>query len=306
MLWLKIAACSGALLSLVYAHDSEGGLHSRPLLVRFTDSDSLESAFGGEGGLHSRPLLTSFSNKDSARYGDSESVRKEQGAEEEEGSEINRRAEKAGKKIKTGVSFLRADADQLLGPARVDTIFSSTHDQKFWIQDSTKSFPTKNLTFAASSSRPAGANPVNVVVTPNDRLQEFVGWGAAISDATAFTLDAVKTKNETQYWEILHMLFDTSEEYIAKGRAGCNLARVPLSSSDFALEEYTFCDTVDGSPDPDLKNFNINKSPKVWTTLKDIQTFNSDMKYFVAPWSQPAWMKENQVGDLIGSYLPDR
>ena len=41
-------------------------------------------------------------------------------------------------------------------------------------------------------------------------------------------------------------------------------------------------------------------APETWTTLQDIATVNPDVKHFFAPWSQPAWMKQNQKNGETG------
>lgn len=124
-------------------------------------------------------------------------------------------------------------------PDRIEGVWSSTHDKKAWVTDTTSQYAS-SLYFVPESSRPGDAMQPNIILSPNERHQVFYGWGTSITDASAFTLQEVKMRNQTQYWEILHMLFDPSPNYIYKGGAGATTVRVPLSSTDFALEEYTF------------------------------------------------------------------
>ncbi|KDN44245.1 glycoside hydrolase family 30 protein [Tilletiaria anomala UBC 951] len=178
---------------------------------------------------------------------------------------------------------------------QIEAVWSSTYDKKLWISDVTSQYSKSARTFVDAADRSSSAQAPNVYPASNQRLQEFHGWGVGITDATSIVLQGVRQQNETLYWELLRLLFDPSEEYIAKGGAGCTLTRTPLSATDFSIAEYTYDDTSDGSPDPTFENFNISAAPMTWTTLQDITTVsNGRVKHFFAPWSQPAWMKTGQ------------
>ncbi len=183
---------------------------------------------------------------------------------------------------------------------QIEAVWSTTYDEKDFVADVTSRYPVANLTFLEAADPRVNTSAANVFVTPNQRQQAFYGWGAGITDATAYMLQQVRAVNETAYWEIMRMLFDTSDEYFEKGGAMLDFTRTPLGACDFSLAEYTFADTADGTPDPELKTFTIDKAPKVWTTLQDIRKVNKDVKHFFAPWSQPAWMKINQLNGQLG------
>lgn len=201
-------------------------------------------------------------------------------------------------KYSTGLASASGANSSLDVPLKIDGILSSTYDKSLWITDTTCLYANTSLQFVPLANRSKTAPAPNVIPSPNQRLQRFYGWGVAITDSTSVVLQSVRENNETFYWEILRLLFDPSDEYRAKGGAAATLIRIPLSGTDFALAEYTFDDTFDGSADPDLKNFSIHKAPKTIRTIKDVLKVNGHIKVFAAPWSQPAWMKMEQVSSV--------
>ena len=183
-------------------------------------------------------------------------------------------------------------------PFSIDRIWTSTHDMSPWITDITSRYPPSSLQFVYFNSSNASAN---LFPSPNQRRQSFEGWGAAISDATATVLQDIRSQNETNYQEMLKLLFDPSPEYIEKGGAGLNFARVAFGTADFSLVEYTLDDRHDGSPDVNLTGFSINESPKLLKTLTDIVAIQPQIKIIYSVWSAPGWMKENATDDRPNS-----
>jgi O-glycosyl hydrolase len=147
---------------------------------------------------------------------------------------------------------------------------------------------------------------VGIEVEENRAFQTMLGYGAGISDATAITLQGLKTTHRVAYDEILNLAFNDSPEWAKKGGAAMNMVRVPIGASDFGYTEYTYADVADGSDDVDLKLFNIEKSPKRWATLQDITAIRPDLVIMATPWSPPAWMKGNDNGSLHGGSLLEK
>lgn len=72
------------------------------------------------------------------------------------------------------------------------------------------------------------------------------------------------------------------------------------------MSKYTYDDTFDGSTDPQLTQFNIEKSAKRWEIFKDIQTVQPNLQVMFTPWSSPAWMKGHFNGSLRGGSLLEK
>ena len=92
-------------------------------------------------------------------------------------------------------------------------------------------------------------NEISVFVDPTKTYQEFLGIGAALTDASAETF-AKLPKDKQQ--EFLTAYFD-KEKGIAY-----TLARTNIHSCDFSSDTYTY--VADG--DKDLKSFNVEHDKK--------------------------------------------
>ncbi|EJC99170.1 glycoside hydrolase, partial [Fomitiporia mediterranea MF3/22] len=118
--------------------------------------------------------------------------------------------------------------------------------------------------------------------------QTIFGFGASLTDSAAYTFNKLKTTNAGAYSGLLKSMFDPSPN---ANSAGMNYIRVPLGASDFSSKGYSYCDKKDES----LKSFSIDVTPSyVFTTLKDIQAINGNIKIHLLPWSPPGWMKDTK------------
>ena len=162
-----------------------------------------------------------------------------------------------------------------------------------------------NVTVAQSKADPKLHDQVGIAINENQVHQMVDSFGGGITDSVAITLQDFKKKHPQDYDDLLHLLFSTEPEWFKKGGVGMNSVRVPLGACDFGVSPYTYDDTADGSEDPNLELFTIQKAPKLWATLKDIVAINPNLKIYSAAWSAPGWMKENTNADqpLFGGNL---
>ncbi|KAI0369366.1 glycoside hydrolase [Pilatotrama ljubarskyi] len=142
-------------------------------------------------------------------------------------------------------------------------------------------------------------NPVNFVSTSatgqaditvdeGTVLQNMVGFGASLTDASAQILSNLKNQNSGNYWSLLNTFFDPTD---GANAAGLSYLRVPLAASDFSANVYSF-DDVAG--DTGLGSFNINNAPSyLFSVIKDIHGINPHLKVHLLPWSPPGWMKDS-------------
>ncbi len=150
----------------------------------------------------------------------------------------------------------------------------------------------ESLTFF-KLEQPDEQKPV-IILDKNKTFQSIVGFGGALTDASAETF--YKLPKEKQE-EILISLFDKE-----KGD-GFSLCRTNIHSCDFSSESYTYVDPGDIN----LKSFTIEhdlkyRIPFIKSALKKS---GNDLKLFASPWSPPAWMKSNN--DMLhgGKLLPE-
>ena len=141
----------------------------------------------------------------------------------------------------------------------------------------------------------ADAFPVVIDVDEGTVYQEMVGFGAAMTDASAYL---IQHKLGAQHDAILHELFGRNPGI------GLSFMRVPMGASDFSTHDYSYDDVPAGQTDSTLANFSlaedrVDKLP----ALKAALAINPQLKLVGSPWSPPGWMKT--TGSLIqGTLLP--
>jgi glucosylceramidase len=148
------------------------------------------------------------------------------------------------------------------------------------------------LSFA---TRATLANRIDV--DANRRYQSIVGFGAAVTDASAWL---IQTKlNEAQRSALLKELFGRD------GGLGLSFARISIGASDFSRSHYSLDDTPDGKPDPDLAHFSIEPNrAELLPVLRAALAINPELRIVASPWSPPGWMKTS--GNLVhGRLLPE-
>jgi glucosylceramidase len=144
------------------------------------------------------------------------------------------------------------------------------------------------------SFRAAEALTNRIDVDPGRQYQEIVGFGAAMTDASAWLIE---TKlNERQRSALLRELFGRP-----KG-LGLSMTRVTIGASDFSREHYSLDDPPNGEPDPTLTHFSIDRNrADVLPVLKAALAINPSLRIIASPWSPPGWMKDS--GSMIGGRL---
>jgi glucosylceramidase len=123
--------------------------------------------------------------------------------------------------------------------------------------------------------------------------QSMIGFGAAITDASAFVLN--HDLQPAQRDALLTDLF---------GPQGLHLsfARLTIGASDFSTARYSYDDPPDGSDDPDLARFSLKPAEAdVIPVAKRALALNPDLTLMASPWSAPAWMKStrNAIGGTL-------
>lgn len=123
---------------------------------------------------------------------------------------------------------------------------------------------------------------ISVFVDPSHTYQEFVGIGAALTDASAETF--YKLPKDKQQ-ELLKAYFDRDNGI------GYTIGRTNINSCDFSSDMYTY--VKDG--DKELTSFSIehDKKYKIPFIKEAMAATGNKLNLFASPWSPPAWMKDN-------------
>ncbi len=124
-------------------------------------------------------------------------------------------------------------------------------------------------------------------VDPAIRYQEMTGFGASLTDASAYLIAA--RMNEQQRTALLADLFGRDN-----GGAGFSFTRLTIGASDFSRSHYSFNDLPAGQTDPELKGFSIEPNrADVLPVIKRALAINPELKVMASPWSAPGWMKSS-------------
>ena len=124
--------------------------------------------------------------------------------------------------------------------------------------------------------------------------QEMVGFGAAITDASAWL---IQTKlSPVQREALLQDLFGRTTGI------GLSFTRLTIGASDFSRTHYSLDDVPAGETDSALRRFSIDPNrADVLPVVKRARAINPSLAVMASPWSAPAWMKT--TGSLIKGTL---
>ncbi len=136
--------------------------------------------------------------------------------------------------------------------------------------------------------------PLHIDVEADQRFQSMIGFGASITDASAWLIQ--NRMSQAQREALLKELFGPAPGL------GLNFTRLTIGASDFSRHHYSLDDAPDGKPDPDLEHFSIepNRGDVVPVTRAALAV-NPQLQVMASPWSAPAWMKDS--GSLIKGKL---
>jgi glucosylceramidase len=112
--------------------------------------------------------------------------------------------------------------------------------------------------------------------------QEILGFGAAITEASAYVLGRL---SDAERAPVMHDLF-------APEAMALNVCRTCIGSSDYATKLYSYDESSE--PDPELKKFSLDHDKQYYLpVLREARKANPDLFLFSSPWSPPGWMKPN-------------
>lgn len=136
----------------------------------------------------------------------------------------------------------------------------------------------------------------DIQVDARQRYQEMLGFGAAITDSSAWVIQRMAPE---QREKLLRELFGRDGDGL-----GLDFTRLTIGASDFSRRHYSLDDPPDGRPDPQLRYFSIAPNlSDVVPVVRQALAINPRLKIMASPWSAPAWMKDS--GSLIKGTLRD-
>ncbi|HEY5788191.1 MAG TPA: discoidin domain-containing protein [Microlunatus sp.] len=125
-----------------------------------------------------------------------------------------------------------------------------------------------------------------IVVDPTRRYQSMTGFGASMTDSSAYVLSGLPAKTRTS---IMTDLFSTRDGI------GLSMLRQPMGASDFAVgQAYSYDDQPAGQTDRDLSDFSIaHDRAYILPRLREAYAINPELTFMASPWSAPGWMKDS-------------
>jgi len=139
----------------------------------------------------------------------------------------------------------------------------------------------------------AGSGLPDVSVYPDAVRQTIEGFGGAFNEKG---WQALSVLDEGQRRDVMRRLFDPVEGL------GFSVCRVPIGSSDYALDRYTLNETTG---DFEMKHFSIDRDRRhLIPYIKEAMLFQPKLRLWASAWTPPTWMKDNRAFDS-GTFLDD-
>jgi glucosylceramidase len=158
--------------------------------------------------------------------------------------------------------------------------------------------PQANVTFVTDT--PNGNQVIQV--DENLSYQTMEGFGASMTDSSAWLLNSSGLLTQTARDTVMTKLFDPVNGI------GVSFLRNPMGASDLARYLYTYDDNAADAANSSLPNFSIaHDLVDVAPLTAQAKTLNPNLKVMGSPWSPPAWMKDNNSmirGSLLSQYYP--
>ncbi len=152
---------------------------------------------------------------------------------------------------------------------------------------------TENTLFEKLSVTAVEQPNADVSVYPNAVLNTLQGFGGAFNEQGWNALSVLSAEKRR---EVLRALFDPQEGL------GLSVCRVPIGSSDYALERYTLNETAG---DIEMKHFSIERDRlHLIPYIKEALAIQPRLRLWGSAWTPPTWMKDNHGFDS-GNFLDE-
>lgn len=188
------------------------------------------------------------------------------------------------------------DGDNNNGSDTTATGNNPMSDVDFWLTkgDSTVLLQKQNAALAFGST--SNSNPF-IDVDSTRTFQTIDGFGYTLTGGSAYVINKMDVNSKAS---LLNELFGTGSSGI-----GISYLRLSIGSSDLNSSVFSYTDIPTGQTDTGLAHFSLGPDTSdLIPILKQIIAINPSIKIIAAPWSAPAWMKDNHStsgGSLLTS-----
>lgn len=125
-------------------------------------------------------------------------------------------------------------------------------------------------------------------IYPEITYQTIIGFGGAFTEATGVSIKKLPADKQNK----------VIKEYFSKEGLNYSIGRLPIGSSDFSLNSYSYSNKAD------LSDFSIEKDNNyIIPIVKSAQKINPNIQFLSSPWSPPKFMKTNKMLVLGGKLL---
>lgn len=125
-------------------------------------------------------------------------------------------------------------------------------------------------------------------IYPEITYQTIIGFGGAFTEATGVSIKKLPADKQDK----------VIKEYFSKEGLNYSIGRLPIGSSDFSLNSYSYSNKTD------LSDFSIEKDNNyIIPIVKSAQKINPNIQFLSSPWSPPKFMKSNKMLVLGGKLL---
>jgi glucosylceramidase len=133
----------------------------------------------------------------------------------------------------------------------------------------------------------------DVSVYPDAVRQTIEGFGGAFNEKGWQVLSVL---DEAKRREVMRQMFDPVQGL------GFSVCRVPIGSSDYALDRYTLNETAG---DFEMKHFSIARDRQhLIPYIKEAISWQPRLRLWASAWTPPTWMKDNRAFNS-GIFLDD-
>ena len=168
-------------------------------------------------------------------------------------------------------------------------------DVDFWLTrgDSTVLLQKQNTALLFGTT--ANSNPF-IDVDSTQTFQTIDGFGFTLTGGSAYVMNKMDANSKAS---LLSELFGSGSSGI-----GISYLRLSIGSSDLNASVFSYDDMPSGQTDTGLTHFSLTVDTiDLIPMLQKIVAINPSIKIVAAPWSAPAWMKDNH-STAGGSLLP--
>ena len=184
-----------------------------------------------------------------------------------------------------------AGAAALLSPAwQHDNAQDAAGARVFVTHGKQRHEAAESMQFAAQPGTPDLSEAV--VIDTRQRFQSILGFGAAFTDGSCFTLSQMP---DTDRQALMRELFLPSEMNLSAGRC-C------VGASDYSRDVFSYDDTPGDSA---MQHFSTaHDDAYILPILREARALQPGLFLLSSTWSPPAWMKV--YGTMLGGYMSSK